>query len=56
MLQGMQSRVRPTLPIVTASSRTTAVPQQERASVGLLAAAVTTALIIAGMVFYHFTH
>ncbi|MGA2801240.1 MAG: hypothetical protein ABSE97_02545 [Verrucomicrobiota bacterium] len=54
MLQGMQTRVRPTLPmIVTGSQRITAVPQMERASMLLLAAAATAVLIIAGMIFYH---
>ncbi|MGA3164184.1 MAG: hypothetical protein ABSD77_08350 [Verrucomicrobiota bacterium] len=55
ILQGMETRVSPTLPmIVTASSRITAMPQQERASMLLLAAAATAVLIIVGMVFYHY--
>jgi ribosomal protein S27E len=52
MLQGMQTRVRPTLPILTASSRTVTVPQPERASTLLLAVAVTAVLIIVSVLFY----
>jgi ribosomal protein S27E len=56
MLQGAHTKVKPTLPMsITASSRAAAMPHphSERASMLLLAAAVTVVLIIAGVIFYH---
>jgi ribosomal protein S27E len=57
MLQGQTRETRPTLPKnVTAFSKTSVLPQPERASMMLPVAAVTAILIVAGMVVIHFSH